>query len=128
MELKETILKIASRLEKFKTSDIVKALDGKYTRQYISALLRQMVQDGVVVKNGTTIDARYALPKYANTFKSVFQRKFINKDLKEHELFHSLESNTTVLANLPENVYSIVTYAFSEMVNNAIEHSMSKYI
>ncbi|MCF7831199.1 STAS-like domain-containing protein [Candidatus Gracilibacteria bacterium] len=52
----------------------------------------------------------------------------MNKDLEEHKVFNDLEHHFSPLWECPENIKSIFEYAFSEMFNNAIEHSMSKKI
>lgn len=52
----------------------------------------------------------------------------VNKSLEEHEVLLKFKENHDSLKNLPDSIDSIFEYAFSEMLNNAIEHSKSKYI
>lgn len=128
MDLKRFILNKAKKRVKFKTSDILKALGGKFTRQYISFIIRNMVKDGLLIKGGTTIDAFYALPeKFAFTENAV-KRKFKNANLDESEVFNKIWEQIATIRKLKENVFNILFYAFTEMLNNAIEHSSSKYI
>jgi anti-sigma regulatory factor (Ser/Thr protein kinase) len=51
-----------------------------------------------------------------------------NTGIKEHEVFDDLRRQAPFIDGLPENVFSILTYGFSEMLNNAIEHSGSGHI
>ena len=128
MDLNKLILKKASECVKFKTSDILDALDGKFTRQHISSVIHGMVQEGLLMKGGTTINAFYALPKKFPLAENTFKRKFKNLGLEESEVFNKLQEQTPIIRGLKENVSSILFYAFTEMLNNAIEHSSSKYI
>lgn len=59
---------------------------------------------------------------------NVFKKQYVNKSLEEHRVFLEIEDKLPQLKALPENVRSIFTFAFSEMLNNAIEHSGSKLI
>lgn len=45
--------------------------------------------------------------------------------MEEHKVLDQIEQAFPRLKSLPENIRSIFTYAFSEMLNNAIEHSTS---
>lgn len=100
-----------------------------FTRQYASQVLRIMVNAGEVVKFGSTRAAFYTLPEFIDEIgPSAVKRRLKNKDIKEHEVFDGLVSVFPAFRTAPENVRSIVHYAFSEMLNNAIEHSRSKNI
>jgi len=54
-----------------------------------------------------------------------YSKIFRNKGLEEHKVLAQIEETFPALKNLSENIRSIFTYAFSEMFNNAIEHSRS---
>ena len=100
-----------------------------FTRQYASQILRIMANAGEVVKFGSTRSAFYTLPEYIDDVgPSAIKRRLKNENIKEHEVFDSLVSAFPAFRSAPENVRSIVHYAFSEMLNNAIEHSRSKDI
>ena len=55
-----------------------------------------------------------------------FVGRFINKNLEEHKVMTDIEEKFTRIFELKDNVRSIFTFSFSEMLNNAIEHSRSK--
>jgi anti-sigma regulatory factor (Ser/Thr protein kinase) len=100
-----------------------------FTRQYASQILRIMANAGEVVKFGSTRSAFYTLPEYIDDIgPSAIKCRLKNENIKEHEVFDSLVSAFPAFRTAPENVRSIVHYAFSEMLNNAIEHSRSKDI
>lgn len=100
-----------------------------FTRQYASHVLRAMGSAGEIVKFGSTRAAFYTLPELIDEIgPSAARRRLQNKNVKEHEVFEDLARGFPVFRTVRENVRSIVHYAFSEMLNNAIEHSRSKNI
>ncbi len=114
---------------KKRTSSIELARHFGFTRQYASQVLRIMVNAGEVVKFGSTRAAFYTLPEFIDEIgPSAIRSRFKNINVKEHEVFDSLISALPAFRIAPENVRSIVHYAFSEMLNNAIEHSQSENI
>lgn len=100
-----------------------------FTRQYASQILKGMINSGQVLKFGSTRSAFYTLPEYIDEVgPKATRRLFANKNLKEHEVFAEFVATFPAFHTAPENVRSIVQYAFSEMLNNAIEHSRSKRV
>lgn len=51
-----------------------------------------------------------------------------NSGLQEDLVFDRLETTSSIFKSVAENSRKILRYAFTEMLNNAIEHSRSKYI
>ena len=99
----------------------------RFSRQYASQILRIMVNASEIVKFGSTRAAFYTLPEFVDEIgHSAVKYRFKNKNAKEHEVFNKLIASFTAYHKLPENVQRIVNYAFSEMLNNAIEHSRSQ--
>jgi len=127
MLTKEKILKIATQKGKIFTRDLVKQFD--VSRQYVSSLIADLVADGKLIKLGSTRKAFYVSPEYAQEHQEIFpiryQAAFANSALEEHKVLDQIEQAFPRLKDLPENIRSIFTYAFSEMLNNAIEHSTS---
>ena len=58
----------------------------------------------------------------------MYVRRLASDGLEEHVVLGSIERDFLPFSKLHENIKSIFTYAFSEMLNNAIEHSTSKEI
>ena len=127
MNIKEKILKLAVRKKKFSANDVLKSFKGKYTRAYILRFINALLKDEKLVKLGSTRGAFYAVKsaKYGDYF---FEKRYINKNLKEHEILEEFTLRLPFLRILPEHLRSIFSYAFSEMVNNAMDHSKSPKI
>ncbi|OGH12181.1 MAG: hypothetical protein A2857_03335 [Candidatus Levybacteria bacterium RIFCSPHIGHO2_01_FULL_36_15] len=128
MDIKQAILNVANKNKTFKTADIVNYYKGQYTRQYVSSVINQMVKQGILLKGGSTASAFYALPQNTDQIYEAIKLRFKRESLEEHRVFNSIRDKHDLIKNLHENVSSILFYAFTEMLNNAIEHSESKYV
>ncbi len=126
MDIRKKILKLAQDKRKFKTAEIAEALN--LSRQYVSRILNGLVHEGKLIRGGSANKAFYALPQNASLLGNQIKKYLKSKDLKEHEVVDEIERQAPFLNRLKENVKSIFTYAFSEMLNNAIEHSRSEDI
>ncbi len=102
------------------------------TRQYASSFLTALVRDGVLIKLGSTRSAQYVSPRYLRAHPELapvrYTKSLTNVGIEEHVVLEGIERAFPALRQLADNVRSIFTYAFSEMLNNAIEHSKSKTI
>jgi anti-sigma regulatory factor (Ser/Thr protein kinase)/uncharacterized protein (DUF1330 family) len=127
LEMREKILGLAKKRKGFTTKEVLEVLGEDYSRQYVSRVIGELVRKGELVKAGSTRGARYALPSKVEFFGEKLRRKYTNEGLEEHEVWDSFGS-MSFLGHLPGNVKNILAYAFMEMVNNAIEHSESKWI
>ena len=126
MDVKAKILAAALKAGKITSQEI--AAKFGISRQYAQRVLSELVQHGTLIKLGSTRAASYVLPKYAGKAEWKFNKRLTNKNLAEHEVLEDIEARAQFRPSLSENVRSIFEYAFSEMLNNAIEHSQSKYI
>lgn len=86
------------------------------------------MSEGRLIKGGSTRGAFYALPRYAADLGFRFKKRLRNRSLREDDVLDALRRKATILTRLKANVSDIFAYAFSEMLNNAIEHSTSKFI
>lgn len=128
MDISVQILEIANKKTQFTTADVVRAAKGRWTRQYISAKIKQLVEQGKLVKSGSTAKAIYALPKNAQALGDSVTRHLLRAGAKEHEVLDDINRKTPFLLSLNENLRYLLDYAFSEMLNNALDHSKSKYV
>lgn len=128
MDIKNSILQFAENHDKFRTSDIVRDLAGTKSRQYISSVLSSLVQSGELVRAGTGEFVYYALAGKASVLFTTIRKKLINTNVSEDRVYQDIENKSPIIKNLPENISSILFYAFTEMLNNAIDHSGSKNI
>ncbi|MFA5352003.1 MAG: DUF4325 domain-containing protein [Candidatus Gracilibacteria bacterium] len=127
MTIKDQILKIAKEKVRLHSRDLVEQF--KTSRQYASLLISALVSENKLIKIGSTKKAFYVLPEYAEAHQEVFPSRYLktfkNENLEEHKVFAQIENLFPKFKKIPENIRSIFTYAFSEMLNNAIEHSKS---
>ena len=126
---KNDVLTIARSRKKLKTADLVESFG--VSRQYANVVINSLVQGGRLIKVGSTKRAYYILPEISHEpgiFPPRIFKRLKNNGLAEHEIFNEIENQYPPVRQLPENVKSILVFAFSEMLNNAIEHSMSKDI
>lgn len=127
MVLKDTILNLASKRRQFRTSDVLDVLNHRVSRQYVSHVINGLVREGRLVKAGSTRGAVYALPQNAPLHLTI-RKRLTNQSLREDAVLDDLKRSAPFMARMRENVYSIFTYGFLEMLNNAIEHSNSPEI
>lgn len=98
--------------------DLVSVVAKKFgvSRQAINRYMQELVRDGYIQAVGSTSSRRYML--------RTLQRKEFSaplSGLEEDRLWR--EKALSAVGDLPENVVGIWHYAFTEMVNNAIDHS-----
>lgn len=101
--------KLSSKVSKtFDTSDTT-------IRRYIS----ELITNNIIVANSNK--------KCGYELKVIkFAKKYMNENLEEDSVYRN--DFFPYLSDLPENVQHIWTYAFTEILNNAIEHSQSDSI
>lgn len=92
------------------------------SRQALNVHIREMVAAGAVVKAGTTRGARYYAAARAPAPR-VGTRRHRLRGLDEARVYEQLRASLNLRSELRESVGAIVHYAFTEMLNNAIEHS-----
>jgi len=127
MALRDQIIPFLEEKKRATSNEIAQHFD--VTRQRINQILRVFVDSGKIAKFGSTRSAFYTLPKHIDTIgPAASRRRFKNKNIREHEILHEFIEPFPAFRTAPENVRSIIHYAFSEMLNNAIEHSQSEHI
>ena len=122
------ILKTIRKLQKASVEDIINNLPEKRSRQWISTLLNRLANSGNLYRSQVGKHVYYVLPENKKLLTNRIFKKLINKSLQEDQVFDELKLKTIFLKDLKENIDSILYYAFTEMLNNAIEHSKSKSI
>ena len=91
------------------------------SRQRAFILLSGMAHSGKIVRTGKRRGTRYSLPNKTPEMREHIELTLENQGLKEHEVLMDIRDRFIPLKLAPENVKSIFDYAFSEMLNNAIE-------
>ena len=86
------------------------------TRQAINRHINFLIKQGLVQAEGNTNQRTYKLP--------ILERKSFSVSLTNLEEDRFWRENVSeLLKDLPQNVYDVWHYGFTEMVNNAIDHS-----
>lgn len=125
MKIEEAFLKVANEKSRFKTNDVLDLLKNTYSRQAVSAMIGKMVKDGSLLRSGKGPNTYYALPRNAEFLAQVVKMQFKISGLAEDEVLERVKMQAFFWNSLESNVRNILIYAFSEMVNNAIDHSRS---
>ena len=131
MDIRNLILKHLKRRKEIKVSEIVK--ETGFSRAYISRFFQELREEGKIALIGKANKASYVLAhdKAVSRAKSLIlsvRRSWQNKNISENVVWNDVRQNSGIFLNIPKNVSGIVNYAFTEMLNNAIEHSQSKKI
>lgn len=93
------------------------------SRQALNVHVRALIESGRVVKTGSTRGARYSLAKGPRPQRSRRERDLRLKGLDESRVYDEMATMMNLESELRPNVEAIIRYAFTEMLNNAIEHS-----
>lgn len=113
----------------------ISALEDRFgiSRQAINRHLNAFINEGLILKLGSgKRNTRYILNSTAVRRKVLGKKRRFNKrirlaSLREDVLLAEVKAQHGLLGNLSTNALSIFQFAFTEMVNNAIDHSRSKF-
>ncbi len=123
MDRKAAILKYLARRPASSGRDLAQRLE--ITRQALNLHLRELIRAGRVLKSGSTRGARYSLA--GKRLPSAALRLALRlPDVDEAVVYDRFALSLNLQAQLRPNVEAIVRYAFTEMLNNAVEHSRSQ--
>ncbi len=98
------------------------------SRQQASKVIGELKGEGKLIRVGSGPKTKYIVPENNKFSDFKYEKEFENENLKEDRIVSSAKLQTPFLKKLPGNVESIFDYSFSEMINNAIDHSESKKI
>lgn len=125
MNTKEQIIQAVKRFGRVTSPVLVKSLG--ISRQAVSKHLRELVYQGVLLKTGSTKNSSYSLKKKAaireKTAAYNLGLELNLAGLDEDRVFKQLTMRFALRRRMSENSFSIMAYAFTEMLNNAIDHS-----
>lgn len=98
------------------------------SRQAVHKRLRMLVLGGTVSKTGATRGAVFSLAgQGAPAGSRTVSRRIPLPGLDEDRVFAGIALDLDLRRALPDNVLAILRYAFTEMLNNAIDHSGSAF-
>lgn len=98
------------------------------SRQAINKHLKEMIGNGLVLKKGKTRKAFYSLHDGKKSIPTVkiINRNYCLQGLEEDSVFRDFALILQLKKYLSGQAFEIIQYAFTEILNNAIEHSNSK--
>jgi len=125
----DTIQKVLALIKKSKDGVTAEALESVlgHSRQYIVRLLGRLISEGKIHKRGKTRAAKYhpGKPKEEiNSLELIKERR----GLSESMVFEEVRKRMQLERKINKNCLTIFDYAFTEMLNNAIDHSQSKKV
>lgn len=130
-QIEEMLFQLLDQETEVRTQDISTQFKG--SEPLVAFVFSKLLKKKKLLKVGSTRGAYYILntPQNRQSLEKKVTRlrkTYKNQDLEEHVLFEEFKAGLPRLHVLHENIQSIVFYAFTEMVNNAIEHSKSDRI
>lgn len=131
MDVKNIILKELEKQGVITSLDLQNKLG--LTRQTLNYHLQSLLSEKLIQKVGSTRGTHYILNKPSAIEKhigviAVKKDDLVNKTLDEDLVLGEIKRSTIIFNGLKENIAHILSYAFTEMLNNAIEHSNSEKI
>jgi len=116
----DPVLAFLRRRGSVSTTDVAAKLG--ISRQAAHRKLRELAKRGAVVARGAGRASRWELAGVERTFR------FSVRGLAEDRVWEELARAVAALGTLDADARGIARYAFTEMLNNAIEHSKSKTV
>jgi anti-sigma regulatory factor (Ser/Thr protein kinase) len=131
MEIRDLIEKELRTKGELRVARLVK-LTG-VSRAYINRILQEFQRKGTIRLVGKANRARYLPANSAALDQALaselsFHRLLHNENLQEDLILREIGTTTGIFRSIPENIRRIVEYGFTEMLNNAIDHSASDII
>lgn len=131
MDIRGLIIDELRKKDKVKISDIVKKTG--FSRAYIHRFFLELKNEGKIILIGKANNAHYILSKTKGLEQAKrnllsVHRILQNTNLSEDLILNEIKKDSGIFVGIPQNISNIVDYAFTEMLNNAIEHSQSKII
>jgi anti-sigma regulatory factor (Ser/Thr protein kinase)/biotin operon repressor len=126
MDTADRILRIVSRSDGVSGAEVAAALG--MSRQAAHGHLVRLLEQGKLERRGRTRGVLYSLPARggpAGTSDRVYVKTLEIEALQEDAVFAEVSLRLELRTALSKPAYSIFNYAFTELVNNAIEHSRS---
>jgi anti-sigma regulatory factor (Ser/Thr protein kinase) len=126
MNTKEKIFKYLEKKKSVTGKELSEFLG--ISRQAINKHLKELISNSRVAKEGTTRGVVYRYPVAKRRVQSVkrFGKEYFLQGLEEHKVFRELMTFLSLKSELSKNTLDIGNYTFTEILNNAIEHSESR--
>ncbi|MEA1927317.1 MAG: DUF4325 domain-containing protein [Candidatus Auribacterota bacterium] len=126
MNRKREILKYLAENNYANGTDLSKILG--ISRQAVNKHLKELINRGEVIKEGVTRGARYSIPSddRRRVPAAKWKKTYNLSGLEESRVFDEVLFSLNLKNLLGIRAFEITQYVFTEMVNNAIDHSESR--
>ena len=131
MDIKNLILNKVHKDGRVTAQEMVKKTG--FSRAYLHRFFKELRDEGKIVLIGRANQAHYipahpaAIRKARKAINQIYL-KLKNARLEEDRVLEQIKNSSGIFIELPENIVRILRYSFTEMLNNAIEHSGSREI
>ena len=99
------------------------------SRQALNKHLKELINNSLIIKMGNTKNAIYECTSPSSkkriSKKVLYKKEYKLPGLKEDKIFNELALISNLKKNVTESSLNIIQYAFTEILNNAIDHSKS---
>ncbi len=131
MPIEELILNKIKKQGKIRTVEIIK--ETGFSRAYLNRFFQKLSQEGKIIAITQGRGSYYILADKDQVNKIKHNKKqynieLKNKDLSEDVVLKRIKTDTGIFLDLNSEMLKILDYAFTEMLNNAIDHSDSEKI
>jgi len=131
MNVENLILNALKKKKQLRASEIIKSTE--FSRTYVNKFFQKLRNEGKIILLGKANKAHYILAtaeglRQAKNRLLKVTRMLRNRGLAEDVVLRDIKEKTGIFSGIPGNISDILDYAFSEMLNNAIEHSGSEAI
>jgi anti-sigma regulatory factor (Ser/Thr protein kinase) len=98
------------------------------SRQAANKHVKALLKDGKIFKEGVTRAARYKPEESSREVSAprISRKTYLIKGLEEHKVFIGISTILNLEKSMTTSSYAIVRHAFTEILNNAIDHSQSE--
>lgn len=129
MNIKELILKKLNRNKEIRVSEITQ--ETGFSRAFVQRFFKELQDEDKIILIGRANKAHYILAsdkKRINVHEHNITWDLKNQNLKEDIVWGRILKDTQILKSISKNIIKILGYGFTEMLNNAIEHSSGSSI
>ncbi|MDT8273025.1 MAG: DUF4325 domain-containing protein [Desulfomonilia bacterium] len=126
MTKKEEILRFIRKNTSANSQELVDHFG--ISKQAVHKHIKTLVQEQKIIKQGVTRGAVYipASGKQQPPPPTRIRKNLKLDGIEEHEVFKTIDLRASLKSQLTQQAYAIFKYAFTELLNNAIDHSFSK--
>lgn len=124
MDMKEKILALVKEKKGLSGVQLSEVLG--ISRQAVNKHLKPLLQNGSLIKTGVTRGAVYKIATSGKKPSKTFRKSFFLDGLEEDKVFQQISLALNLTRTISPKANEIARYAFTEMLNNAIDHSQSE--